>query len=432
MHRDECWESRWNRLVCLFVGAALAVGLAACNGKNGKDAGAKDTGEQVQDTGIPGYDATFDTSSPVDSDSQGMDSSQPDDSTATDADGTAGDVMREKCGNTTCGPKETCVNDTKCMPANRVKCDNAKDLGTLQIGKTKTINGSFKKEPDDSLSTNCAQAQGPEKVYKFQAPTGSHAEIDVKIDEGNQTDVKLEFRQGKCLRSGDKIGEHGDCIDTDTSVFVPKGETFYLVVENDAGMGGDFTIEMTPGKACSFGGFGDYGCKMGDRYLCERVSGMPKETKQACPAPGCNNAECVGSTCSDPIVVTKSNGNSGKAMKGNLDANTNRLNFGNGNMTCSHVNMSSMPVNSNGAEVYFKIEADKGDTISFTLGPSGNDTLAYLTNSCKSNPSQISCVETWDAQTGSWTANKKGTYWLIVDRFSAVAGKMFNYKVTVQ
>ena len=423
---------------CLLFVAALVSVSTGC-GPGEEDNNNNNVVVPDDDTSGGGYDVPkFDTEEnpPVDAGDAtgGMETSVMDagDGMGSDADGMVGDVPMEPCGDTTCGPEETCVNDMKCLPANQVKCDNAQDLGTLQIGKTKTINDSFKNDSDDALETNCSGSKGsPEKVYKFEAPSSSHAQIDVKTNFKGQFDAKLEFRQGKCLRSGDKIGEYGQCIDSDTSVFVPKGSTFYLVVENDVGMGGDFTIEMTPGAACSFGAYGEYGCKMGDRYLCEQVNNQPNEKKFACPA-GCNNARCNGDSCSNPIVIKKSSSNNGKLLQGDLSGFRNRINFKNAPMTCS---VNGVQANSLGPEVYYKIEADKGDTLSFDVSESSvstvNDNLIYLSNNCKSSPGQFACKKTWDKEKGSWTATKKGTYWLVVDKFSTAAND-FAYKVELK
>ena len=421
---------RFRTLLTCAAAVLLVLGAVGCGNDKDDDNNTVDP-PPASDAADAGKMDTSET--PADAADTAVDGTTPDGS-GSDAGVDAGETDGGSCGGIACGADEVCVEDT-CVPKDRAKCDMATDLGALSVGKTKSFSVDFSVEHGDALETSCGGSQeADEKVYMFQAPSGKHAQVDVQTSfQSGNGDVNLEFRQGKCLLGQDgDLGEYGTCMDTDRSVFTPQGSTWYLVVENDGGTDVTVDVELTPGAACSFGGYGDYGCKMDDRYLCEKVNDAPNEKKFACPT-GCTGGRCVGDSCQNPIVIDGMSGNSGTAMSGDLAGFTGKVNFANGQDSCK---VGGIKPDSFGPEVYFKIEAKKGQTIEFDFSESSissqNDNLIYLTDSCNTKVGMMACRETWDQQeASSWTAPADGTYWLIVDKFSRAANP-FEYTVTLK
>jgi hypothetical protein len=433
------------RLFYLSVGAVALAGLLTMTGCGDGDddgggggtvnvptdqdtggGGAADTagGEEPDTTEATDTGSVIDTQMSGQGDGQdGPDGDATGDTSMSSMDG--GDAGEDadgvvSCGGQVCGQGESCYMD-QCVPNKQVKCNNAQDLGTLQLNKTTQISDSFAGYTEDFMKTQCAGGdQNPEKVYKFTVAT--HSQIDFEASFSG-FDAKLEFRQDQCL--GDP-GEYGSCRDSNGTFFAPAGTNFYLVVEQDVGVGGDFTIDLTAKPSCSFGAYGEYGCKMGNRYLCEKVNQQPKEKKFVCPA-GCTGGECTGGSCSNPIVIQAQQGFS-KTYSGSLEAYTSNMNFKNANMTCS---VQTQKPNSLGPEVIFKVQGVKqGQTIKVDTNADSNANLTYITNNCSGTVSGVTCAATGQ-ETASMTAQTAGDYFIYIDKYTSSTNP-FDYEIRIE
>lgn len=405
--------------IALMGAVCAGLLLAGCgSGKDEDDGSPPSSGYDVSDTGT-------DTTAPTDTDTSdtGEDgrSGPPDIDTGTapqDADG--GDDL---CGETTCGADELCVDDS-CVDAAQAQCDAASDLGTLEHGSSNTLtaSGSFD-GARDGLETTCAStSDAPERIYTFEVAKSS--QIEVSTDFQGSFDAKLEFRQGECELGEDGLEENEQCLDSGRSFYAPAGSTWFLVVERDVGSGGSFDVDLTASPACSFGGLGSYGCKQGDRYLCERVNGSINEKQFSC-ASDCESGRCDGDSCGNPITITAS---SGGVFRGDLAAYTPKWNFSN-NSTCK---VNGTAVDTGGAEVVFELPGlQKNDKVSIDTSGDAHDNYLYVTRSCASSVGQFTCVETADSEQFTFTAPDPGDYYLIVDK-GAVAPGPFEYQVEIK
>jgi hypothetical protein len=321
------------------------------------------------------------------------------------------------CGGETCGDDETCLEET-CVPRDEAKCQQAEDLGELTMDNSISFSESFDSDVTDVLDAECTDMKdgSQEKVYTFDLPEQAMINYSVSI-EGNWTS-KVELRQGGCLKDN---GETARCDGTSSgAVFGQAGSTWHLIVEADIGTPESFDVTLEAGEACSIGPPGDYACDSGNRYLCERVDGTPTEKKFDCPA-DCTGGECYGTTCSNPITINGTGG--GGTYVGDLASYTPERNFANAGSSCKPDPDAQVDINSLGPDVIFEVMAEAGDEIVVDTSGDAHDNLVYITRSCDSDASNLSCETAWDSDSETaWSVPENGTYWVFIDKFSEEAG----------
>ena len=336
--------------------------------------------------------------------------------------------------NSRCADDEVCFTQGRmgeCISEAEAKCLNAPDKGTISPGESITIQDSFSNYRDDKLQTSCAaggdNANHPEKVYRFSVTENTQIDVSSAFGlSGNRFDAKLEFRQGGC--SPAKLGPRGSCRDSDGMFFAPKGSTFHLVVEADVGLGGDFKIDLTGQPACSFGDYGEYACKQGDRYLCERKNQQPNETKFACGG-GCKNGSCLGDSCSNPVTI-QAGSNVSKTFTGDLKSYSAEMNFADAGALCT---VQGTKAETRGPEVIYKITGvQQGQTIKVDTTADSNANYTFIANNCKSasNISDIACAATGLDEV-EMQASSSGTYYIYIDKGPPSANP-FEYTISVQ
>jgi hypothetical protein len=218
------------------------------------------------------------------------------------------------------------------------------------------------------------------------------------------------------------------CRDRDQPGWAAQGETVYMVVEQDAGTGGDFTIDVTAEPAsCNPM---TYSCDQNDDLqYCQWNDGMPKELTFGCPDT-CTNARCTGTSCSNPIEVTQS-----QTYSGNLEAFEGDLNF-EFNESCRVGENNDVKAISGGKEVVFKVPMQKGQKLTVDSKGDEPDNLIFVTQNCPQKVADFTCEVATDDGTNDilkdWTAPKTATYWVIVDKWSLGPKKDFSYDIKIQ
>ncbi len=404
----------WVAVVC----AIALVGLGACGGN----------GESKDNTTQPppgGNDLMEDAGGGVDAADAGEtapDVEMPDpDVEPADASEDGGMDTGDLCGGESCGDDETCLDDS-CVPRDEAKCQQAEELGELNLGGALTIDESegFDSEVTDVLDNECTERKdgSSEKVYTFEVPEQAMINYTLSPEgDGNWTST-VDLRQGGCLEA---VGEYGRCEGRDSGeVFGPAGSTWYLVVEGDIGDLQAFQLTLEATEACSTGPPGDSACDSGNRYLCERVDGTPTEKKFDCPA-DCTGGECYGTTCSNPITINGAG--DGGSYVGDLAAYSPERNFANADSSCKPNPDAQVEINSPGPEVIFEVTAEADDEIVVDTSGDDHDNLVYITRSCDSDTSNLSCETAWDADgETTWTVPENGTYWVFIDKLNEEAG----------
>ena len=407
-------------LVRLLVGAVVLSLSAACGPKGGgggngvnappaEDSGPADTTPDVE------YPPTRDASDVGVTDTADIGSEVSGDVYA----GDLGDGGGE-CGGKSCGMDEVCQNQ-QCVKLGKVKCMSANDQGSLSPGGSLKIEGSFEGMVSDGLETSCAgTSQVPERVYSFSVTDDSLLNFTSNFP-GN-FDAKIEFRLGDCF--GPDSGNVA-CRDRDRRVWVPGGETVYMIVENDVGDGGDFSVDLTAeAAACNPN---TYSCdSQQDLQYCQWKNQTATPITFGCPDT-CSQAECSGTTCGNAITVNKS-----KTYSGDLEAFQAKKNFEHAKANCNvGQNNNSVPSTA-GPEVIFKVPMQAGETLDVDTTGDERDNVIFITETCPKKVSMASCLaSTDDEKLTGWSAPSSGTYYVIVDKWSIAKGN-FNYELRIE
>jgi hypothetical protein len=341
--------------------------------------------------------------------------------TGSDADGSdngsdGGDVSAGDCGGMTCADGKVCRDD-QCEPLAEVTCREAADQGTLSAGSTLTIEGSFDGSASDGLSTGCAGSeQAPERVYSFELDESSL--IDVTTDWKGSFDAKVEFRRGDCLEVD---ADKRSCLDSDRTVWAAGGETVYLVVENDRGEGGEFTVDLEAQAAvCRPDTFECSGSDSVD--YCRYSDGMVSQTTLDCPG-SCSMGECAGRSCSNPVDVSGT-----KTYTGTTDAFEATMDF----KQASNCVAGSPQPPSAGSEVVFRVSMTQGETLSIDTSADEANNLIFITSDCKIDPTQMDCLEATDEEAVTeWTAPSSGRFYVIIDK-ATLSSRSFEYAFDIK
>jgi len=403
------------------AGWLLAGMLSAC-GSSGGDGGGPATN--------PGYDTAADTGedadggTPVDG---GVDGEIAEDSAGGDGGGRDTDTGNSgtECGEVRCQPNEVCLQE-ECVSEAVAKCSTAPDRGVLGVGETLTITGTFDGEgATNALSTSCAgRDMVPEKVYKFEVAESSR--LDLSTDWPSGFDAKVEFRRGSCREAS---SEATTCRDRDDPVWVEGGTEVSMVVENDSGGTGEFEIDLTASSApCRPR---STSCASSSSVeLCRVQDGSPTPVELSCPTT-CSSGSCAGTSCSNPIEVAES-----ERFTGDLGAFDAPKNFKNAS-NCGVGSSSGAEPDSRGSEVIFSVEMEEGETLTVDTSNDDLDNLIFVTGSCESDVSEMSCLASADQDSSGadklsgWTAPSPGTYFVFVDKWSFTQGA-FDYEFQIE
>lgn len=322
------------------------------------------------------------------------------------------------CKDVECGEDEVCVEGTcDTLTDEGYECATPFELGELKKGARKIQVDELLGQPNQ-LSTQCAvDDQSPEAVFSFTVQEPS--QIKIRFPD-SEFALVAELREGLCR------SEEGAqwCVGLEGEDFIAEPDTaYFLVVEARSGWNvGNFTVEfdVEPYDPVCLPA-GSWRCDGDTRVQCYASI---EERQYDCGVGGCQNNECLGDGCHNPIEVRGA-----MTFSGDVSAFTSRFNFKD-SPSCSSSSDETGPTTAGQDMVFYLPDLIAGQTVHIRALDSPTVNVLALLEDC--NETSPVCIagddETMEME---WEVTKDGGFYVVIDQFHSTSGG-FNYSIDIR
>lgn len=301
------------------------------------------------------------------------------------------------CEDVSCDDGEVCV-EGECIHQTRAgySCAEPFDLGTLGDGVTVTETADPRGE-ENVMTTLCSHDdESPQAVFRFDVDAPMAINIDAE-HTASMNPIVTELRTDSCQQLPD------DDMCEDWQLVEPDRDHYVIVEALQGNLIAEFELTLSAEEAAC-APHGATSCQDGHRVSCSM--GAAEETLECLD--GCDDAECIGADCSNPIEI-----NGSTTLVGEVYGHRNSLDLDEDASCALDIGSTT------GQDVVFSMPDLHAGQVLEVIPPGNGNWVVAVVDDCDMSAEVLECVDGGiDYADFSWQVEQDGDYYVVVTRLS--------------